>query len=128
MTTNYVTDEIRALIGVVSAPVTAADPVDPSEIWRFHHATLDPAPRYFDESWAARAAMADWLRRRPFRSTPFAAPPAIPIRSSAWAIPISMACRGSCAPVCQASTFRSRACSMPATTTNFPLCQTGRTD
>lgn len=48
MAPNYVTDAVRALIGYEAPPVEATHPVEASEVRRFHHATMDPAPRYWD--------------------------------------------------------------------------------
>jgi hypothetical protein len=51
----YVTPEVRALIGHEAPPIAATHPVEASEVRRFHHATMDPAPRYWDaESPGAR--------------------------------------------------------------------------
>ena len=55
MTGNYITDEIKALIGRESEREEATHPVEASEVRRFHHATMDPAPRYWDETWARRS-------------------------------------------------------------------------
>lgn len=52
MSVNYITDEVKALIGTESQPIEAYHPVDPSEVRRFHHATMDPARRYWDVAWA----------------------------------------------------------------------------
>ncbi|MCL4186864.1 MAG: MaoC family dehydratase N-terminal domain-containing protein [Rhodobacteraceae bacterium] len=51
---NYITDEIRALIGAETGWVDAFDAVEASEVRRFHHATMDPAPRYWDAAAAGR--------------------------------------------------------------------------
>ena len=53
MSTNYITDEVRALIGVQSKWEEACDPVQSSEVRRFFHATMDQHPRYWDAEWAA---------------------------------------------------------------------------
>lgn len=55
---NYITDEVLALVGFEAEPVFAPHPVEPSEIRRFQHATMDPAPRYWDEGWAATSRYA----------------------------------------------------------------------
>ncbi len=52
MPVNYITDEIKALIGAHNGPVLAFHPVEASEVRRFHHAIMDPSPRYWDEAWA----------------------------------------------------------------------------
>jgi hypothetical protein len=51
----HVTDEIRKLIGRSTKPIPAYHPIEGSEVRRFHHATMDPAPRYMDAEWAARS-------------------------------------------------------------------------
>lgn len=43
-----VTDAVRQLIGRESPWVEATPAVEASEVRRFHHATMDPAPRYWD--------------------------------------------------------------------------------
>jgi acyl dehydratase len=53
MSHNYITDEVRTIIGAQSNWVDAPHPVQESEIRRFFHATMDPKPRYWDEKWAA---------------------------------------------------------------------------
>jgi hypothetical protein len=45
---SFVTDAVRRLIGQETAWTPATHPVEASEVRRFHHATLDPAPRYWD--------------------------------------------------------------------------------
>ncbi|MEZ5707966.1 MAG: MaoC family dehydratase N-terminal domain-containing protein [Blastomonas sp.] len=47
------TDEIRAMIGLTTGWQQAANAVEASEVRRFHHATMDCAPRYFDAGHAA---------------------------------------------------------------------------
>lgn len=51
---DYITPEVKALIGAEAQPVYATHPVEPSEIRRFHQAVMDHAPRYWDEQAAAR--------------------------------------------------------------------------
>ena len=53
MSHNYITDEVRAIIGARSEWVDACHPVQESEIRRFFQATMDPNPRYWDVQWAA---------------------------------------------------------------------------
>lgn len=53
MSHNYITDEVRNIIGAQSDWVDAPHPVQESEIRRFFHATMDSKPRYWDEKWAA---------------------------------------------------------------------------
>jgi len=55
MNTNYITDEVRSLIGMESAPVEATHPVEASETRRFHQATMDEAPRHWDANWARQS-------------------------------------------------------------------------
>jgi acyl dehydratase len=52
MPVNYITDDVKALIGARSGPVLAYHPVEASEVRRFFQAIMDPAPRYWDEAWA----------------------------------------------------------------------------
>jgi hypothetical protein len=53
MSTNYITDEVRAIIGARSDWFEACHPVQEGEVRRFFQATMDPKPRYWDEKWAA---------------------------------------------------------------------------
>lgn len=64
---DLVTEAVRQLVGAESSWVEATHPVEASEVRRFHQATLDPAPRYWDAA-AAGAARAGGL----------VAPPAFP--------------------------------------------------
>lgn len=52
MAENYITDEIKALIGTRNGPVLAFHPVEAGEVRRFHQAIMDPSRRYWDEEWA----------------------------------------------------------------------------
>ncbi len=52
MRVNYITDEVKAVIGAHNGPVLAFHPVEASEVRRFHQAIMDPARRYWDEDWA----------------------------------------------------------------------------
>lgn len=70
MTPNYVTEAVQALIGRQSAPVEATHPVEASEVRRFHHATMDAAPRYWDA--ASPGAV---------RAGGVVAPPAFPVHA-----------------------------------------------
>lgn len=80
---DYITPEVRALIGLQSERVEAVHPVEPSEVRRFHHAVMDPAWRYWDAERAAssryRAPVAPPLfpvlafRRHPAAPDPLAA-------------------------------------------------------
>jgi len=59
MSTNYITDDIKALIGAETGLIEAGHPVEGSEIRRFHHAIMDAAPRYWgDESGRYGGAVA----------------------------------------------------------------------
>jgi len=55
MSVNYITDKVKAVIGAESKPVEAYHAVEPSEVRRFHHATMDPARRYWDGEWAKQS-------------------------------------------------------------------------
>ena len=70
MSVNYITDEVKAVIGVESEPIEAYYPVEPSEVRRFHHATMDQAPRYWDQDWAKKS-----------RYGGVVAPPAFPVHA-----------------------------------------------
>lgn len=50
----HVTEEIRRLIGVSTPPQPAYHPIEGSEVRRFHHATMDAAPRYMDPEAARK--------------------------------------------------------------------------
>jgi acyl dehydratase len=52
MSVNYITDDVKALIGARSGPALAYHPVEASEVRRFFQAIMDPAPRYWDEASA----------------------------------------------------------------------------
>lgn len=65
---TYLTDEIRALIGISAHPIKACHPVQESEMRRFYQATMDPSPRYYDQAWAANS-----------RYGALVAPPAFPV-------------------------------------------------
>lgn len=52
MSTQYVTDEIKALIGASVGPTATYHVVEESEVRRFSQATMDSAPRYFDREYA----------------------------------------------------------------------------
>lgn len=51
---DYVTPEVRALIGAEAPPLEAGHPVEASEVRRFHQAVMDDAPRYWDSAAATR--------------------------------------------------------------------------
>lgn len=50
---NYITDEVKALIGLQSAWVEACDPVERGQIRRHAQAIMDPDPAYWDDGYAA---------------------------------------------------------------------------
>jgi acyl dehydratase len=52
---NYITDQVKALIGAETSFSEAPHPVESSEVRRFHQATMDDAPRYWDADWAAKS-------------------------------------------------------------------------
>ncbi len=70
MSPNYITDEVKALIGMASPPVEATHPVEAGEVRRFHQATMDEAPRYWDADWAKQS-----------RYGARVAPPAFPVHA-----------------------------------------------
>ncbi|ORE94061.1 hypothetical protein ATO13_08306 [Stappia sp. 22II-S9-Z10] len=45
---NYITDDVKALIGMESDFCEMPHPVEASEVRRFHHAVMDDSPRYSD--------------------------------------------------------------------------------
>lgn len=51
---DYITPEVRALIGAEAPPLLAQHAVEASEIRRFHQALMDDAPRYWDAAAAGR--------------------------------------------------------------------------
>ena len=55
MSRNYITDEVKAIIGAQTDWVEACHPVQESEVRRFFQATMDPHPRYWNEKWAAES-------------------------------------------------------------------------
>jgi hypothetical protein len=68
---THLTPAVLALIGRESPPIAATHPVEASEVRRFHHATMDPAPRYWDpDSAGAR------------RCGGVVAPPGFPVHAS----------------------------------------------
>ena len=67
---SYLTPAVLALIGRQSPPVEATHPVEASEVRRFHHATMDPAPRYWDAASAGAR-----------RCGGVVAPPAFPVHA-----------------------------------------------
>ena len=49
---NYITDEVRAIVGAQSPWIEACHPVEPSEVRRFFQALMDPNPRFWNEDYA----------------------------------------------------------------------------
>jgi hydroxyacyl-ACP dehydratase HTD2-like protein with hotdog domain len=70
MAPNYVTEAVQALIGTQSPPVEAPHAVEASEVRRFHHATMDAAPRYWDAASCGAV-----------RAGGVVAPPAFPVHA-----------------------------------------------
>jgi hypothetical protein len=48
MPVDYITQEVRSIIGKASAWIEASHPVETSEVRRFFQATMDPDRRYWD--------------------------------------------------------------------------------
>ncbi len=67
---DLVSAAVRRLVGTESPWVEATHPVEASEVRRFHQATLDPSPRY----WDAASAGAE-------RAGGVVAPPAFPVHA-----------------------------------------------
>lgn len=65
---DYITDEVRALIGAETELSETVHPVEASEVRRFFQATMDDAPRYWDEEWARKSRYGGTV-----------APPAFPV-------------------------------------------------
>lgn len=51
---DYITPEVRAIIGAEAPPIVAHHAVEASEVRRFHQALIDNAPRYWDLARAGR--------------------------------------------------------------------------
>ena len=58
MAHDYITADVKAIIGVWSDWIDAGHPVESSEVRRFYQGTMDFNPNYFDASAPRRAAMA----------------------------------------------------------------------
>jgi MaoC dehydratase-like protein len=67
---DYITAEVRALIGQQSPWIEACHPVEASEVRRFFQAIMDQHPRYWDEAYASRS-----------RTGGTVAPPAFPVHA-----------------------------------------------
>jgi acyl dehydratase len=52
MAVDYITDEVRAIVGAQSPWVEACHPVEASEVRRFFQALMDPNPRFWDAEYA----------------------------------------------------------------------------
>jgi hypothetical protein len=50
VTTNYITDDVRAVIGAETPRVMAYHAVESSEVRRFFQATLNPSPRFWKDA------------------------------------------------------------------------------
>jgi hypothetical protein len=50
---NYLSEEVKAAIGVEVGPILALHAVEASEVRRFYQAVMDPAPRYWDTNWSS---------------------------------------------------------------------------
>lgn len=72
---NYITDEVTAIIGAETELVEATHPVEASEVRRFHHATMDPAPRYWDHDWAKSSRYGNVVAPPAFPAHAFRRPP-----------------------------------------------------
>lgn len=70
MEKNYITGEVKAVIGASTDWVEAPHPVEGSEVRRFFQATIDPNPRFHDEKAAAK-----------LRAGAVVAPPAFPVHA-----------------------------------------------
>lgn len=75
MTPNYITDDVRALIGSRSDWVEACHPVEEGEVRRFFQATMDPHPRYWSQSWAASSRYGQPVAPPAFAVHAFRRPP-----------------------------------------------------
>jgi hypothetical protein len=51
---NYITPEVKALIGAEASPQVAHHKVEPSEVRRFHQALIHDAPHFWDPEAARR--------------------------------------------------------------------------
>jgi len=49
---SFLTDEVKAFIGVETEWNPYSDPISPSEVRRFVHAIMDDNPLYYDEAYA----------------------------------------------------------------------------
>lgn len=49
---NKLTDEVKAMIGMIGEKVECWSPVEPEGLRRFCQALMDPDPRYWDEEFA----------------------------------------------------------------------------
>lgn len=52
---DFITAEVRAMIGLQGSVINAPDPLDRSTIRRFAQAIMDDDPLYWDEEYAARS-------------------------------------------------------------------------
>lgn len=78
MSTNYITGEVKAVIGAETTLVEATHPVEAGEVRRFHHATMDPAQRYWDAAWTAASRYEGVVAPPAFPTHMFRRPPDTP--------------------------------------------------
>ena len=105
MHVNYITDEVKAVIGAHNGPVLAYHPVEASEVRRFFQAIMDPAPRYWDEAWARSSRYGGLVAPPAFPPLAFRRAPTDPDpldrmsepTSTVWSA-VSAACRPSRCP------------------------------
>jgi hypothetical protein len=75
MRVNYVTDEVKAVIGAHNGPMLAYHPVEASEVRRFFQAIMDPSPRYWDAAWASTSRYGGLVAPPAFPPLSFRRPP-----------------------------------------------------
>jgi len=78
MSQNYITDDVKAVIGAESEPVEAYHAVESGEVRRFHHATMDQAPRYWDAGGAGTSRFGGPVAPPAFPVHAFRRPPDAP--------------------------------------------------
>ena len=62
---TYITEEVRALIGKESEPITAFHAVESSEVRRFIQAIMDDDPIYWDAEYAKKTKYGTELYKIP---------------------------------------------------------------
>ncbi|MEJ1974753.1 MAG: MaoC family dehydratase N-terminal domain-containing protein [Acetobacteraceae bacterium] len=105
MSVNYITDDVKAVIGAETELVVATHPVEASEVRRFHHATMDAARRYWDADWAAASRYGGVVAPPAFPTHAFRRKPDSPDRWTRWTSPISTA-SAAASTACPRSTCR----------------------